>query len=131
MMNVAPKIHVTDTDHRRLTELLDQLPPRDLAYAEGLEQELDRAVIVPAGAVPPDVVTMGSTVVYEDADSGRVMMLKLTWPEDANVEEGRVSVLAPVGAALLGLKVGSAISWPLPDGRTARLRVIQLIQDAP
>jgi regulator of nucleoside diphosphate kinase len=99
-----------------------------LIDTNGLGEELDRAEVVPDEKMPRNVVTMDSTVVYEDLDSGKVLMVRLTLPEDADMEQGRVSVLAPVGAALLGLKVGDVISWPLPDGRTGRFLVRQLIK---
>jgi regulator of nucleoside diphosphate kinase len=127
-MDVDNVIRMSDADHRMLSDLLDRLAPDRRAQTNGLDEELDRAEILSDEAMPKDVVTLYSTVVYEDLDTGRVMMVQVTLPEDADLEQGRVSVLAPVGAALLGLGVGDAISWPLPDGRMGRLRVKQLIQ---
>ena len=89
-----------------------------------LEQELSRARWVDAEAIAPDVVTMNSRVVCEDESSGERHELELVYPHEADVDRRRVSVLAPVGAALLGLAVGSSIEWPLPGGRTTRVRVL-------
>jgi regulator of nucleoside diphosphate kinase len=128
MPNTVPPIKISDVDHRNLSALLNSLPPKAKEAAEGLEEELARADVVPSSSLPHDVVAMHSSVVYEDVDTGRVMMVQLTYPEHADIERGRVSVLAPIGAALLGLRAGDVIEWPLPDGRTARLRIKQLIQ---
>ncbi len=128
MPSATPTIRMSDTDHRRLSTLVRKLSHRDPSDFEGLEDELNRAEVVPAANLPHDVVSMYSSVVYEDLDSGKVATIQLTYPEDASVEQGRVSVLAPVGAALLGLKVGHVMTWPLPDGRTARLKVKHLEQ---
>lgn len=128
MKTTIPKLCITDADHMRISRLVRGLPYKKLVDLEGLVEELDRAEVVSVEDLPSNVVSMSSTVVYEDLDSGRVMTIQLTYPEDADVEQGRISVLAPVGAALLGLKVGNIISWPLPDGRTSRLQVKNVIQ---
>jgi regulator of nucleoside diphosphate kinase len=123
-------IRVSDVDHRNLTGLLDGLPDHMREDLEGLENELSRAEVLPAREMPADVVTMGSTVVYEDMDTGRLLMVQIAYPDGADIERGRVSILAPVGAALIGLKVGQEISWPLPNDRIGKFRVRQLIQES-
>lgn len=128
MARVSPKIRMLATDHEKLTRILARLPPRLQVLTSGLEEELDRAEIVPDASMPKDVVTMLSDVVYEDLDTGKVARIRLAYPSDADLENGRLSVLAPVGSALLGLKVGQTIRWPLPNGRTGRLRVSRLTQ---
>jgi len=121
-------IQISENDFRNITRLLDGLPSNRQKELGPLEEELARAEILPTEQLPSDVVTMYSSVVYEDVDTGKLLMVKLTFPNDADIEEGRISILSPVGAALLGLKVGQEIAWPLPDGRTGRIRVRQLIQ---
>jgi regulator of nucleoside diphosphate kinase len=81
-------------------------------------------VVVEPTAVPPDVVTMNSRVVYRDEESNETREVTLSYPKDASLEQGRVSVLAPVGAALLGLSVGQEIEWLVPGGRHKRLRIL-------
>jgi regulator of nucleoside diphosphate kinase len=91
-----------------------------------LKSELENAVVVDPGRVPPGVVTMGSRVRFEDHTSGEIREVTIVFPENANATEGKVSVLAPVGTALLGLSVGQSILWPFPDGSTRNLRVVAL-----
>jgi regulator of nucleoside diphosphate kinase len=102
-------------------ELLSRLrlPP-------ALQRELERAVIVSDEALPADVVIMNSRVAYTDETTGLRRLVTIVWPEEANGSEGRVSVLAPVGSALLGLSAGQAIEWPFPDG-PRRLRVDEVL----
>ena len=96
---------------------------RDRAH---LASELERADIVDAREVPPDVVTMNSRVVFEDATTGNRTEVTIVFPQDADLERGRISVLAPVGTALLGLAEGDSIVWPFPDGSSRCLRVVQV-----
>jgi regulator of nucleoside diphosphate kinase len=91
-----------------------------------LESELDRAQVVSQEEFPPDVVSMRSTVVYEDADTGERGEAILVYPEEADMEHALISVLAPIGTALLGLSVGQSISWPVPGGRTRTIRVVSV-----
>jgi regulator of nucleoside diphosphate kinase len=122
-MSARKPIHVTHADLDRLRALVDQhLAGRDAQAAEQLDAELDRAV--PIEVAPPDLVTMNARVAFVDLSSGVRRELVLVYPRDADVSAGRVSVLAPIGAALLGLSVGEEIDWPLPDGRVARLRIL-------
>ena len=120
-----PPIVITQLDNTRLRRLLSSPAVRGTDAADALEEELDRAEVVEPSALPTDVVSMNSTVHVQERRSGREFELTLVYPEDAG-EAGRVSVLAPIGSALLGLSVGSGIEWPLPDGRMARIRVLGL-----
>lgn len=116
-----PKIVVTDIDHARLTELalagLDRMPD----VAEELLTEMDRARVV--RSAPAKAVRMGSTVTFctEDAHETRV---KLVYPADADFNAGRLSIMTPVGAALIGLSEGQSIEWTARDGRLHRLTVL-------
>jgi regulator of nucleoside diphosphate kinase len=121
-----PTLVVTHQDARRLDALLQSAAGMASPMAPLLEQELSRARWVDAEAIAPDVVTMNSRVVCEDERSGERHELELVYPHEADVDRRRVSVLAPAGAALLGLAVGSSIEWPLPGGRTTRMRVLAL-----
>lgn len=115
-------IIITDADLQRLLPVLDLY---DTPAAEALETELHRAVIVPQDRVPADVVTMNSEVVYEDIHTGQRRTIRLVYPKDAEAGTGRVSVLAPIGSALLGLRVGQEIEWQVPTG-TKRIRVLEI-----
>jgi regulator of nucleoside diphosphate kinase len=115
-------IIITANDLERLWPVLDQ---HDTPAAESLEMELRRAVIVDPHEVPADVVTMNSEVVYEDCESRARRTVRIVYPHDANASNGRVSVLAPIGSALLGLRVGQSIEWQVPTG-TKRVRVVEI-----
>jgi regulator of nucleoside diphosphate kinase len=125
MNGLAPDIVVTTTDHDRLQRLLDHGAAVD-PLASQLQEELDRATVVEPDEVPAGVVTVDSRVVAEDVDTGDRLDLELVWPPEARIDAGRVSVLAPVGAALLGLRVGQEIAWPMPNGRSRTLRVVSV-----
>ena len=96
-----------------------------------LRAELERAIVVPVDTVSPEVVTMNSRVRYVDEHSGLCREIELVYPEDADAAAGKVSVLAPVGAALLGLEAGQAIDWKFPAGETRRLRVQKVLAPRP
>ncbi|WP_375766648.1 nucleoside diphosphate kinase regulator [Archangium gephyra] len=118
-------ILVTETDLDRLQRLIElHGDGRNAELVEMLEQELARAEVTSAQEVPPDVVTMNSTVVFEDEETGAHRRVTLCYPQDARSDEGRISVIAPIGSALLGLSVGQSIQWPVPGGRTRTLRIV-------
>jgi regulator of nucleoside diphosphate kinase len=122
---MATRIHVPRADLDRLRDLVDQHSEgRDARAAERLGDELDRAVVV--DRPPRGVVTMGSRVRYRDRSTGADRTVTLAWPREADAGAGRVSVLAPIGAALLGLSVGDGIDWPLPDGRQVHLAIVSV-----
>lgn len=95
-----------------------------------LAAELDNAIVVKPDRIPPDVVTMNSRVRFEDRSSGEIRDVTIVFPKDADGSAGRVSVLATVGMALLGVAVGRSITWPFPDGTTRELHVLKLIYQA-
>ena len=119
------RIVVSRKDFSRLESVIGGAVGREVEAAEHLESELSRAQVVPPEDVPRDVVTMRSRVRYEDG-SGQAKSVTLVYPHEANPSEGRISVLAPLGAALLGLRVGDTIDWPLPGGRTRKIRVTEV-----
>lgn len=112
---------------QRLRALVDHnLGGRNAEAAERLASELDRATLVPASELPAGVVRMHARIAFEDEDTGTRREVQLVYPEEASATEGRISVLAPIGAALLGLSAGDSIDWTLPTGRTARLRILSV-----
>ena len=122
-MSALPPITLSDRDLARLEALLESPAVAALPVARALSDELARANVVPAAAVPADVVTMNAAVTCVEETSGVEHRLVLSYPAEADPAAGRVSVLAPVGSALLGLAVGQAIDWAGPDGRPLRVRV--------
>lgn len=120
---LPPPIVVSSRDLARLEQMLESPALRGNLAAEALAEELNRAEVVAPEQMPADVVDMHSTVECEDELSGERRKLTLVFPAEADVDSGRVSVLAPVGSALLGLSVGQSIDWEAPGGRKLRLRV--------
>jgi regulator of nucleoside diphosphate kinase len=122
-------IYITEEDYEQLKQLIDGARlrrTRDLAHVDQLDAELDRAHIVSADEIPADVVTMNSQVALRDLDTRDEMVLTLVFPHQANVDQQRVSVLAPLGTAVLGYRAGDVIEWEVP-GRTRRLQVERVL----
>jgi len=92
-----------------------------------LREELERAVIVPSAEIPADVVTMNSRVVFRELETGEETEATLVYPSQADVNQRRISILAPVGAALLGLSAGDEIQWPLPSGKKRTYKIISIL----
>ena len=126
MKRSAPRIVLTSRDFTRLEALLGSLPAHAVPGKEALEAELARAEVVEPEAIPPDVVTMNSTVRFTIAEKGE-FRLTLVYPKDVGGEYERISVLAPVGSALLGLSVGDEIEWPRPGGGRSIVRVTDVV----
>jgi regulator of nucleoside diphosphate kinase len=113
------QICITDSDMKRLRNLLGapgRASDRDHAHLESLEMELDRATVVEAANLPAGVVGMRSRVSVRDLDSGTRRDYVLVYPAEADMQSNRLSVLAPLGTALLGYKAGDQIEWPMPGG---------------
>ncbi len=110
----AEDLMIADLDYARL---------RALAAGGNLAEELSRATVVPREQMPENVVRMHSRVTYLDESSGERREVELVFPDEADMASGKISVLAPVGSALLGLAEGQVIDWPFPDGRSRQLRV--------
>jgi regulator of nucleoside diphosphate kinase len=122
-----PEITVSTADLDRLEGLLGELRAGAPEIADGLRSELDRARIVEPDEVPKDVVTMNSTVRFVDEESGKEFERTLCYPGEATGGADKVSILAPLGSALLGLSVGQRIDWPVPGGRTAHIRILEVV----
>ena len=97
-----------------------------LPVAEYLMEELTRAHVVPDDACSPHVVQMGSHVTYTDDVAGRTHRVSVVYPSEANIDEQRISVLTPIGAALIGMSPAQCIHWRDPDGRTRILTVLDV-----
>jgi regulator of nucleoside diphosphate kinase len=124
-----PPPTVTTLDRMRLGTLVDRYDHDALVerrYLDSLLQELERAQSIEPEDVPPDVVTMNSTVRLRDEATGEVEDYTLTYPERANIAENRISVLAPMGTALLGARVGEVIEFEAPAGKE-RFRVEEIL----
>ncbi|MBC6941122.1 MAG: nucleoside diphosphate kinase regulator [Xanthomonadales bacterium] len=119
----SPPITLSSRDFDRLDALLDTPQWQHNATAHALRDELDRANVVAPEKIPDNLVTMNSTVTCVEEIGGKQHVLTLCYPAEADAAKGRVSVLAPVGAALLGLTTGQTIDWTTPDGQPLRLRV--------
>ena len=113
---------VTARDLARLRHVIDL---HDTPTAEQLDSALQRATVVASHEVPPTVVTMSSEVVYEDLSSGARRAVRVVFPNEADVRRGKVSVMAPIGSALIGLSVGQETEWHVPGGRK-RIRVVEI-----
>lgn len=103
---------------------------REYALNDELADELDRAIVVQKERVPEDVVTMNARCIYLDERLGTQREIQLVFPEEADPAAGKVSVLTPVGSALIGLKVGQEIAWDFPDGSVRRLKVTSVCKTA-
>jgi len=122
-------IHITKFDMDRLMDLIERARiqvKRNKTNLDQLEQELSRAILVQPKDIPHDVITMNSRVVITDVDSGETTPCSVVFPSHADVAENRISVLAPLGMALLGYRVGDVIEWRVPAG-VKHLRVDQVL----
>lgn len=122
-MYTKPNIVISSLDADRLEKLIDSLPGGSFPGKRDLEEELARAELVEPQAVPPTVVTMNSTVRFAIASSSEEFCLTLVYPKDVDASGKKISILAPVGSALLGLSQGDEIEWPKPGGGMLRVRI--------
>ena len=122
-----PAITLASSDHERLVNLADALADRDPAAADQLAAELDRARVVADDRLAQGTVRMGAVVRFS-LDGAEPRTVRLVYPGEADIEQGRISVLTPVGAALIGLAVGQSISWTARDGRKHQLTVVKVQQ---
>jgi regulator of nucleoside diphosphate kinase len=122
-MEKKPRIVITSLDIKRLEDLLDSLPFGAFPGKEDLEDELARAEVVDSKSIPPTVVTMNSTVRFKVISTNNEYLLTLVYPKDIKPDGSTISILAPVGSALIGLSQGDEIEWPKPGGGVLRVRI--------
>ena len=122
-------IYITEYDLKRLRELIEEarrIDRRGNEYLDSLDAELSSGKVVAPTEVPPDVVTMNSKVSLMDLDTHEEMVYILVFPQDADRTQSKISVLAPIGTAMLGYRVGDVFEWQVPDG-IRRLQVKQIL----
>ena len=129
-MSVKNKIYISEFDMKRLKGLIkfaeERWDKRVVPYLEELDEELDRAEIVKPEEIPIDVITMNSTFRLNNLDSGEEVVYTLVFPGKADSTNGKISILAPVGTAVLGYRVGDTVKWKVPAGMK-RLRVEEIV----
>ena len=129
-MSVKNKIYISEFDMKRLKGLIkfaeERWDKRVVPYLEELDEELDRAEIVKPEEIPIDVITMNSTFRLNNLDSGEEVVYTLVFPAKADSTNGRISILAPVGTAVLGYRAGDTVEWKVPAG-LKRLRVEEIV----
>ena len=122
-------IYITEYDLKRLRELIKEakrVDRRGNEYLESLDAELSGGKVVAPTGVPPDVVTMNSQVRLIDLDTHEEMVYTLVFPQEADITQSKISVLAPIGTAMLGYRVGGTFTWKVPDG-VRRLQVKEVL----
>ncbi|AVI62956.1 nucleoside diphosphate kinase regulator [Halomonas sp. M1] len=122
-MGQRPPIIINRIDAERLQRLIDNAAEKDLMVAELLEEELLRGEVLDPQEIPEDVVSMNSQIRFTDLTRERQMIRTLVYPHSLESVPDGISVMAPIGAALIGLKIGDVIEWPLPNNTEVRLRV--------
>lgn len=122
-MSSLPPVIMSSLDIERLERLLETHELAGTPAATALQNEMDRADVIDPSDMPPDIVTMNSCLTCLTQEDGTEREITLVYPDQADMGAGRVSVLAPVGTALLGLRKGQSIQWPAPDGKPLTLLV--------
>lgn len=126
-MDTRPDLVISSVDADRLEKLLEALPAGAPGKAE-LEAELSRAHIVDPREIPPQVVTMNSTVKFRVQSSDEEFRMTLVYPKNLDHAGDKISILAPVGSALLGMSEGDEIEWPKPGGGSLRVRIEEVLR---
>ena len=126
-MSKRPEITISSLDLERLYTLIESLPKNAFPNVDGLEAALGRAHVVSPAEVPPTIVTMNSTVKFSVESTQNEFELTLVYPKDADSSGKTISVLAPVGSALLGLSQGDEIEWPKPGGGLLKVKITGIV----
>jgi regulator of nucleoside diphosphate kinase len=116
-----PEIYITKKDEEKLRALIKEAQYseyRGSPYVKMLAAEIERAKVVPPEEIPPDVITLNSTVQLVDEELDDEMTFTLVFPDEADVEQGKISVLAPIGTAMLGYREGDTFEWETPGGKS-------------
>lgn len=125
-MKSRPEIILSSLDLKRLYSLIDSLPKNSIPGIEELEEELSRANVVEPKEIPASIVTMNSTVRFFVESSQKEFELTLVYPKDVDSEGKTISILAPVGSALLGLSIGDQIEWPKSGGGFIKVKITDI-----
>ena len=128
--DVRPPLHLLASESDLVAGLALQAEHRNPVVAAMLLEEIERAELHEADTMPADAVMLGSEVSFVDERSKRMRTVKLVLPVDANIAEGRISIMTPMGAALYGLRAGDAIDWPDNDGNARRITIKRVSQPA-
>jgi regulator of nucleoside diphosphate kinase len=123
---LGPQIILSTEDYVSLSALARAAMNNMPDLAEGLSEELERADIVDKGQQPHQVICMGCEVEFRDDTTGKIQNVTLVYPAQADITEGKISVLTPVGTALIGLRAGQSITWDTRTGETRRLTVLKV-----
>jgi regulator of nucleoside diphosphate kinase len=124
--HLTPRITLSLDDYERLSALAKTAMAGTPELAEILAGELARAHVLAAGRCPQDIVSMNSEVTFRDDRTGRVQSMRLVYPRESDVAKSRLSVLTPVGAALIGVRAGESVTWETPSGELRQLTVISV-----
>lgn len=127
----SPALVLSESDAERLSALALRVIDVQPVVAGLLLAEIERAEVRDDADTPAEAVGMGATVEFLDEVSGKTRTVELVYPQDADIEAGRISVLTPIGAGLIGLSQGQSISWPDRDGHTRLLRILKVTRPAP
>jgi regulator of nucleoside diphosphate kinase len=125
--NTRPEITISSLDQDRLYTLIESLPANSFAGKDELEAELGRANVVDPTEIPPTIVTMNSTVKFTVESTKNEFELTLVYPKDVDSSGKTISILAPVGSALLGLSQGDEIEWPKPGGGLLKVKITEIV----
>lgn len=125
-MNIRPEITISSLDASRLEALIERLPNQHFPGRANLEEELARATIVEPRLMPSNIVTMNSTVRFIIEPTKDEFKLTLVYPKDIDSSGKKISILAPIGSALLGLTIGDQIEWPKPGGGTLKVKISEI-----
>ena len=123
------QIYITDSDIKRLSELIKvarEFGKEDEIYLRDLEEELNRSKVVESKAIPENIITMNSKIRIRNLDTNEEMIFQLVFPEDADSSQEKISILAPIGTAVIGYKTDDIIEWKIPVG-LARLKIEEIL----
>jgi regulator of nucleoside diphosphate kinase len=124
----VPPIHIVESEADMISDLAWAARDRFPDVSQLLLEEVGRAQLCSRAALPADVAAMGSTILYRDGARGAPRRVELVYPSHADVALGRISILTPVGAALIGMRAGNAILWPDRDGHLRDILVDEVVQ---
>ena len=123
-MKTSPSIIISIEDFQKIKSIISFSESRQLDL---LAEELDRAELVMSAYLPKDVVNMNSKIRFVDLETKKEQTVTLVYPEEANITENKISILSPIGSALIGLRVGQAIEWPISDKKFKKIQVQELL----